>query len=478
MTRRAGSPPTILPWTLLLLALAAVGISVILIPFPWGFLPCLGFLLVLACARRPTLGLSVMIPFLPNYGLDVFHIYGTMDLSLLEPVVTLAGVSWVMFFVGGKGRRLVFSQSDAGLFLLFGWALLSVLWTPAAFRSIQQVLKILIGFSIYFLMVNLIRDEDDFDLVVWSWILLALVVSVVGVYQVLTEGFHAAESYQFTSGYDKIHRDVRTTALFRGADMVGFLLSLCIVIAVTKYAVAASRVRAVLAILLPLFLFVFITAMSRKSFLALALALFLLSIASPAVLRLCIAGAVLTIVGVLLTISTGFTTALLERVGSLVMSPEEAMSNRLGTWLVAYEFFLRSPLIGNGIGSFFAFAVQQDSPLQFEHNFYLFLLVELGVAGFTLFLFWALLIARRLLEFYRRNHDEKGRVVCAGMFAGMVAIAVTMFFRSFSLTDPTFWGFMGLTSAALHVYSKRAGRPAVEEPESVQEEPALIAMTS
>ena len=477
MTRPAGSPPPILPWTLLLLALAAVGVSVVLIPFPWVFLPCLGFLLLCAFARRAVLGLCVLIPFLPNYGLDLFNIYGSMDLSLLEPAVMGAGVAWLLFIAGRKGRRLIVSQSDAGLLLLFGWALLSVLWTPTAFRSIQQVIKILIGFSIYFLTVNLIRDEDDFDLVLWSWILLATVVSAVGLYQVLTEGLRAASRYQFTAGYDKIHRDVRTTSLFQGADMVGFLLTLCIVITVSKYAVATSRVRAFLVTLLPLFLFVFITAMSRKSFLALAIALCFLSIVSPAILRLTAAGAAITVAGVLLTISTGFTQALLERVDSLLLSPSEAMSNRLDTWIVAWGYFQQSPLIGNGIGSFYGFALSQESPLDFEHNFYLFLLVELGVVGLSIFVFWALLIARRFLEFARRNHDEKGRVLCAGMFAGLVAIALTMFFRSFSLTDPTFWGYMGLTSAALNVYST-AGRLPVKEPESTEEEPALIAVTS
>jgi O-antigen ligase len=135
------------------------------------------------------------------------------------------------------------------------------------------------------------------------------------------------------------------------------------------------------------------------------------------------------------------------------MAPEESMSSRTLTWQFAFGFFERSPIIGNGLGSFYGYATMMNSPLLFTHNFYLFILTEFGVVGLTLLTIWFFLFGYAFVGFWSRHTDEDARILSAGIFAGLFVIAITMFFRSFSLTDPTFWGFAGLASAFLKTHS-------------------------
>lgn len=431
-----------------------IGLSILILPFPWIMFPYFGIILLGLVYWKPIVGYLALIPFLPNYGISLFNITRTMDVSLLEPAVLLAIVSWMFLTIRQKTVKFYLSPSDTMLFILYGWIILSIFWTPAQFRSIQQILKILIGLSIYLVSINMIRNKSDLNITIATWIMLGIFVSLIGIYEFATEGLKAAPGYVYTEGYDKIHRDVRTTTLFRGADMVGFLTSLCIIIIIVKYVVVHSKKEKILLLAaLALVSFVFLTAISRKSYLALAVAFAYMSYRSKKIFRLCVAAGGISLVVMILLIPTGFADAVIERLKSFFMSPEEAISARAGTWLIAWEFFTKSPLIGNGIGSFYGYATAMNSPLQFEHNFYLFVLVEVGIVGFTLLLLWVLHLGYRFVEFSRVNTDEEAQIISVGITAGLIAIMITMGFRSFSLTDPTFWGFMGLASAFLQVYS-------------------------
>ena len=200
----------------------------------------------------------------------------------------------------------------------------------------------------------------------------------------------------------------------------------------------------------------FITAMARKSFLAMAVSVlfmaFFLPRGSSKRLVKYFFGSVGLIALVLFTLGTaGFLEALWERVSSFLMEPAEAARHRLGAWHVGWMLFSRSPVIGNGLGSFYHAAVEAGSHLKFPHSFYVFVLTELGLIGFSLFSILVYQTGKKFITLFRAIRGEERKILTVGLMAGFVGILVQMVFRSISLTEPTFWGFLGLGSAYLKI---------------------------
>ena len=409
---------------------------------------------------KPILSYCLLVLLLPNYGIDLFKIGGDVDISPLEPAVFLAFIGLIFLYVKKRKLSVHLTEVEFAMFLLYLWAVFSFFWTPVQMRGLQQIVKIAEGIFIYFLTSTMITNRKDFNIVVGAWVVLVLVVSVIGSYDVFTKGFKAAVSYNFTSGYDKIHRDVRTTALFEGADMVGFITSLVAILIITYLLILPrGRWKTILLISLPLDTFTLLTAMSRKSFVALLGALlfmqlmlkkkFLSRMIIILIVSFIVAISVLLIMG-----SSGFIAALSERVMSLFMSPEESIKYRLDAWSVGIDMFKQSPLIGKGLGSFYQISLLAGSQLNFPHNFYVFIISELGLVGLFFLIFWWFQIGLKFVKFLKDCANEEIRVIGIGMMGGLITIAIHMAFRSFSLTDPTFWGFMGLTSAFLKLHSQ------------------------
>lgn len=436
-----------------------LGILPVVLPLtylPIVFIP----VLIVVIYYKPLLPYLILVFLLPNYGIDLFKIGGDADVSLLEPAIFLAFIGLIFLFIKKPRLSVRFTGAEFAIFLLYFWAAFSYFWTPVQMRGLQQIVKVAEGIVIYFLTTTMITSRKDFNVVVGAWVGLVLVVSVVGTYQTFTSGFKAAAAYTFTSGYDKIHKDVRSTALFEGADMVGFITSLVAVLIIT-YILVLPRGwwKRILLISLPLASFTFLTAMSRKSFVAIVGALFFMQLMlkkkflSRLIIILIVSFVIA--VSVLLTFaSSGFIDALKERVMSLFMSPEESMKYRLDAWNVGIDMFKQSPLIGRGLGSFYQISILAGSVLTFQHNFYVFIISELGLVGLFFLLFWWFQIGLKFVKLLKDCPNEEIRVIGVGMIGGLITIAITMAFRSFSLTDPTFWGYMGLTSAFLKLHSQ------------------------
>ena len=442
-------------------AISQVILGIFSIVMPMTYLPLVFVPLLIALIYyKPIISYLVLILFLPNYGIDLLNLGGQADISLLEPALFLAFMGFTFLFIKKEKLNLYFTEVELAMFLLLLWTIFSIFWTPVQVRGIVQIIKILIGFVIYFLSTTMINKRKDFNTVVGAWVALVLVISILGTYETFTKGFSAATSYTYTPGYDKIHKDVRTTALFEGADMVGFITSLVIVLIITYLAILPrGKWKTILLIVLPLAIFTFLTAMSRKSFVALLGALFFMQlmlrkkflskIFYTILISFFIALSVILIAG-----TPGFFEALSERVMSMFMSPEVSIKYRLDAWTVGIDMFTQSPIIGKGLGSFYHDSMIAGSLLNFPHNFYIFILSELGLVGLFLLIFWWFQIGSKFIKLLSNCANEETRVIAIGLIAGLITIGLHMAFRSFSLTDPTFWGYMGLTSAFLKIHSQ------------------------
>jgi O-antigen ligase len=123
------------------------------------------------------------------------------------------------------------------------------------------------------------------------------------------------------------------------------------------------------------------------------------------------------------------------------------------------QLFSESPITGKGIGSFFISAQILESPLNIPHNFYVYVLAELGIIGLVLVIFWYFQIAQSFYDFFRQSTNESEKIIAVGIVSGLLVLLIQSFFRTFMFTDPLFWGFLGISSAFLRVYSTKKDDP-------------------
>lgn len=104
---------------------------------------------------------------------------------------------------------------------------------------------------------------------------------------------------------------------------------------------------------------------------------------------------------------------------------KSSASGRISRWFAAYDQMRNSPLFGAGLGHFGgAVASRRNLSNIYVDNYYMKTMAEMGLVGFTLFI-W--LILKTLKHGYRAMQElasPRLRFMAAGMFGGLLAIAV------------------------------------------------------
>ena len=99
-------------------------LAVVLLPIP-----------LLVIYRKPLLAYLILILFLPNYGIDLYKIAGTMDVSLLEPAVLVGLIGLCFAFVKDRALKIHVTGIEVLLLLIYVWAACSILWSPDKTRA-------------------------------------------------------------------------------------------------------------------------------------------------------------------------------------------------------------------------------------------------------------------------------------------------------------------------------------------------------
>jgi len=432
-----------------------VAFCVIVLPAPYSVMLIAGLVGLSVLYRKPILGMLLLVILLPNYGLNFFALAGESEVSILEPAVVLALFCWVIHSIRKREIRLHWSSIDVAVFFLLTCITLSLFWTPSIGRGFHHLIKVVTGLLIYYLIINLTEDKKTFSALAWTWIVLGVGLSFYGLYETMSVGLEAMSRLQVQEGYTHLGRQVRTTSVIHGPDSLGLVLNLSILVAVVTFLNASSaRTKTWLGIFIVVMLLSLLATFSRKSYLGLALGMTYIIVSHKKGARIWLLGigAIGGLLMVMYLVNPSFIEVFLDRIATYFEPIGTSISSRAKTWQMAIRLFSQKPVMGNGIGSFYTLASQLDSPLYLIHNFYIFLLCELGLMGLLAVLFWVFQVGQRLLRFRRIGENDEAKTLAIGMGAGILAITVQAGFRTFGLTDPVFWGFLGLVVAFLRVY--------------------------
>ena len=411
-----------------------------------------------------------LVLVLPPYDYSFFTSAEGSDFTFLEVGVLIALGKWALD--GIRERRLYFDVTafDIPVILLLGYAALSLFWAPSAGRGIHQAIRVAEGFAIYFALVNLIRERRDFEWALTTWVLLSAVIAVAAFVFVVQSSIPATAGLQLPEGEvdQRLGKTVRVTLFFDQPNGLAFFLSISTLLTVIRYYWTRSILQKLFyAGSIVVMMLVLAATFSRKSWLGIALAL-----------------------GIVGLRSKGSGRGLFgdpgrrpphhhERHGALrgralaalhepFIDPGISIPERWMAWQIGLQLFHKSPLLGNGVGAFYTLAWRLGSPLVMPHNFYMYLMAELGLVGLSLFVILAVHFAWGLWTAIARLTEPYMNFVATLLFGCWLSILFQCAFRTIGLTDALFWGFLGQVASFVRLAAAEGRAALAERPEKDQ----------
>ncbi len=109
--------------------------------------------------------------------------------------------------------------------------------------------------------------------------------------------------------------------------------------------------------------------------------------------------------------------------------------NRLDLWRIAWQEFLRSPILGIGPNCIYIYNRQYAIDVLYSHNFVLNVLADLGLVGaLPFFALLGILIRRSYIPCLCTSIDPRFRWISIGLFVGLISTLIH------GLVEPTFPG--------------------------------------
>jgi O-antigen ligase len=280
------------------------------------------------------------------------------------------------------------------LWLLFG--VFSIYWAEDHTRSFKRVLDLFEGFLFIVIFINIIDSEKKLDGVINIFYISTIVVSM----------------YLIFSGKLFIHERViiaegQNPNWYGRAISMGFLIGLFYVLSVKRFSMKIVHL-----VCLTILLAIIIKTMSRGIWSTLLLAIvFTYLFKNISMLRQKKNIFIILIVGLCTTLlfASLITQSSKKRLyKTFTIDQKDTFgTGRIHVWRIAFEMFKDQPLIGVGINNFFnnfpdyiPYELIGKRGVRLEgtdpHNFYIGVLCELGIVGFSILMLFIFFLFKRL----------------------------------------------------------------------------------
>ena len=396
---------------------------------------------VLLLLRYPQRGLWLLAVGLPYERLGTLPLPG-FTLKFGHVVAGFIVVSLAARAAITKAIRFAADPLRIPLLLLLFASVLSLINAPDLVRGASLVGQLLVGYLIYFCVVNLLSRRNVWPTLAALWIG-AAVVAAFGLYQFVGDylglppsvtGLVSSYSGAAAFGFARIIGPSLEPLYFANYLLLPILTAAAFLLGTR----GKGRVR--LAAFLVLAGTVLVLTLARGAFLGLAAGLFVLSlrywrelfrpkvIATGATVVL-VAG--VAVVWLLLQSAHGSESPLDAFSRQLEVTGQDNSSRqRIGTVQAAAELVKQHPLVGVGVGNFGhyyqdpAATVSEDQVPQTVHNQPFETLVETGVIGLAALALVGLVLLKRTIEAWRKVRGAFLTAALVGAAAAVLAIFV------------------------------------------------------
>lgn len=328
-----------------------------------------------------------------------------------------------------------------GLFIIC--AGLSMLFAYDRLFALKVIADYIVGYGILLLVCFMLGDKQQLRVAIWLWLafgLLNAALAFVQLWGYLDQGRDILldiATRVARSGYPYgMDRTLRARAFWGDANNYGayLLCSLPLLLSVTIDAWRGKRRgRRWLYFACVIGVSGLLLSWSRSATLGLTLAVAVLIIFWRRQLStarwLHVAFGVLAVAIVLVGVIWSVPYLREAAVSRLTLQRELSQEGRYGLYGIAMDVFLGSPILGVGLGSFgFVFARDYGGDVGWGvHSFFLQLLTDTGILGFSAYVLWYGLLMRYSYQCTRR-HNRASQVFGIGLFATQVGLLIPNLF--------------------------------------------------
>jgi O-antigen ligase len=148
---------------------------------------------------------------------------------------------------------------------------------------------------------------------------------------------------------------------------------------------------------------------------------------------------------------------------------DSSAEERVGLWQDALQIITQNPIIGiTGTGFDTYQFMKRRSGYSDTHNYYVKVLLELGIVGFLAFLFLLRVVWKLSLRLYREAEDPFLSALGCALFAMFGCTIVVNFFGdrwSYLQVNGFLWVLLGFMSRGLLMIKEQEQQPIAEEAE-------------
>ena len=402
----------------------------------------------------------LMLPFwevtLTGYG----EVKGEIDIRYTQIATAIALLSW--FYNGLITKKLCFEKNflNFPLTILVLWMLFSFAWAVNLYLGIKEFLQIIYGVSVFFLTINNIKDEKTLNIVLKTWIVVGILCALSGMYELITITIPAVKKLS-TGTITFWGPSVRVSAMKETPHRVGYVLNVCILIAVPQFIISQSKkFRLYILFYMCIGIVILICTMSRSTWIGCFIAFSCCSLYSKRLAKILLISCIVINLLFFTLAPDSLQHAITERFRG-VMDPLETSSiaERSSVWTAGMRMFMDRPIIGVGIGSFSALAAKYGSDqLDAPHDVYLFFLSEYGLIGLSLFVVMIFINLYQFTKGLKYITNDLNKFVVFGLFVGVCIYFLQGLVVSFKFIEMEIWAVLGLATAALKIFTTEKDR--------------------
>jgi len=338
---------------------------------------------------------------------------------------------------------------------ILGWAVLSLLWCDDPLAALRYLVFLAVGVLLIFAIREYSRETRRFRLMVNACAAVAAGVILFGIFERVTD-YHLPAS---------VRRDILTmervryvvTSVFRNPNEFATYIALWVPVFFAAVLELRSRaVRLLAAVVCMAGAYCLTCTGSRANLVALALAAAVVIALSAArrPVRASVALALLAVIGVY-GVQRFLASASRHQLGALSLSSlgAEAGRARAGMMGDGLALLAKSWGVGVGAGNVEGHMADLGWGLRNVHNWWLEILVDLGVIAFVCYAWFYFSVMLRLYRQCRASPDHYLRAVSLGLLAGMVGFTIGCVASSSLIAAAPIWIYLGLCVGAVEAGS-------------------------
>lgn len=351
-----------------------------------------------------------------------------------------------------RDQYVLFTRQLLPLKLLLYFCCLSFINTPSLIDSVSHILKIFSGVSLYILVFNAVNRDQDVDLILWLYLISALIPMVYGYYQFITCTGHAWKGPSYTG------RRVDSILMEYNAYGEYICINICAAMMLI-FRKKRWKQRIIVSLIFISLLVSLILSLNRGSWICLLIAIIAAGMFYRQRINLALA------FGICLVVLLMASPLIYERFMELTVTSEWGSKNtlegRMGAWTALVPVIKKHPFIGGGVGAIVPITMRDLGYSLIPHNDYARLTAEAGIFSLLCYIWFYMEI---ILGNIMKNRYHLWQLGYPVLVASMYFATISFFQNTIQnvIVFPMFTGLVALVFKAKIIGSSTsfAGRKA------------------